>query len=79
LDAVFTVWERFHKPTSRHPPCFSVYRICEYPACPFQPFASDRGQDWICDGFSIFSDDYMTQISPSSTASTQSMSCCGSS
>ena len=73
LDAVFTVWERFHKPTSRHSPRFSVYLICEYPACPFQPFASDRVQDWICDGFSIFSDDYMTQISSSSIASMQSM------
>ena len=35
-------------------------------------------QDWIYDGLSIFSDDYMTQISPSSTAAAQSMICCGS-
>ena len=35
-------------------------------------------QDRIYDGPSIFSDDYMTQSSPSSTASTQSMICCGS-
>ena len=79
MAAVFTVWERFHKPTSRHSPCFSVYLICEYPACPFQPFASDPVQDLICDWFSIFADDYMTQIRPSSTGSTQSMSRWGSS